>query len=55
MDPNCCIRSRLDSNPMVWMLSVNGLLVDIRRMPRELQIQAFEMGLIPYLPDDKKV
>lgn len=44
--------SRLNRNPMVWTLSVNGLLVDVRRMPREVQEIAFEQGLIPYIPDD---
>lgn len=53
-DPNWCLSSRLDSNPLVWMLSVNGIIVDIRDMPREAQEVAFEKGLIPYIPDDKE-
>ncbi len=53
MDPNWSLASKLDSNPLVWMLSVNGLLVDVRRMPREVQVQAFEQGLIPYVPADR--
>ena len=52
-DPNWTLPSRLDSNPMVWMLSVNGMIVDIRSMPREAQEIAFKKGLIPYIPDDK--
>ena len=43
--------SRLADNPMVWMLEVNGLMVDIRRTPIELQQLAFEKGLIPFIPD----
>lgn len=54
LDPNWTLSSRLDSNPMVWMLSVNDMAVDIRGMPREVQEMAFEKGLIPYIPDDKK-
>jgi len=54
-DPNWSLPSRIDSNPMVWMLSVNGILVDVRSMPRDVQEIAFEKGLIPYIPDDKKV
>jgi len=27
--------------------------VDVRRMPREVQVQAFEQGLIPYVPADR--
>jgi hypothetical protein len=42
----------LDKNPLVWMAEVNGYLVDLRAMPREVQEIAFEKGLIPYIPDD---
>jgi hypothetical protein len=54
LDPNWSLPSRLHSNPMVWMLSVNGLMVDVRGMPREVQEIAFEKGFIPYIPDDRK-
>ncbi len=54
MDANWSLPSKLDSNPMVWMLSVNGMIMDIRSLPREIQEEAFEKGLIPYIPDDKK-
>ncbi len=53
MDPDWCLPSKLYDNPKVWVLSVNGLLVDVRYMPREVQVQAFEEGLIPYVPADK--
>jgi Domain of unknown function (DUF6398) len=53
-DPNWSLPSRLDSNPMAWMLSVNGVIVDIRDMPLEVQEIAFNKGLIPYIPDDKE-
>ncbi len=36
------------------MLSVNGMIVDIRNLPREAQEMAFEKGLIPYIPDDNE-
>ena len=49
-DLDWTLPSRMDSNPMLWMLSVNGVLVDIRTMPLEAQIVAFENGLIPYIP-----
>ena len=48
--PEWTLRSRLADNPMVWMLQVNGLMVDIRRAPIELQQLAFEKGLIPFIP-----
>ena len=38
------------SNPLVWMAEVNGLVVDLRTMPREVQEAAFAKGIIPYIP-----
>jgi hypothetical protein len=52
-DHHWCLPSRLEDSGMVWMISVNGYYVDIRHMPREVQVMAFEKGLIPYIPADK--
>ena len=46
--------SRLIDNPMVWMLQVDGLIVDIRQAPFELQEMAFEQGYIPFIPSKQK-
>ena len=46
--------SRLDDNPMVWMLQVNGFMMDVRHAPREVQEIAFNKGLIPYIPADRQ-
>jgi len=46
--------SRLDQNPLVWMLQVNGLVVDVRRAPLEMQEMAFAQGFIPYVPGRKE-
>jgi hypothetical protein len=54
LDPNWCLSSMLDDNPLVWMLEVNGLIMDIRLAPREAQEQAYRMGLIPYIPADRE-
>jgi hypothetical protein len=54
LDPNWTLPSRLDDNPMVWMLQVNGFMVDVRHAPREVQEIAFNKGLIPYIPADKQ-
>src|SRR5258706_15669186 len=51
MDPDWSIPSMIDKNPLVWMLEVNGLIIDVRHAPRELQEAAFRKGLIPYIPD----
>ncbi len=55
LDPNWSLPSRLDQNPMIWFLTVNGFIVDIRDMPREAQEVAYEKGLIPYVPADQQV
>lgn len=54
LDPNWTLPSRLDDNPMVWMLQVNGFMVDVRHAPREVQEIAFQKGLIPYIPADRQ-
>ncbi len=52
-DASWSLASKIESNPMVWMISVNGLVVDVRQMPREVQEMALDKGLIPYVPGDK--
>ena len=51
-DPKWALPSLIGSNPLVWMAEVNGLLVDLRTMPREVQEVAFAKGIIPYIPAD---
>ena len=48
------MRRLVEKNPMIWYLQVNGLMVDIRHMPREVQEAAFNKGLIPYIPADRE-
>lgn len=45
--------SRLADNPTVWILQVNGLMIDIRTAPLELQRLAYEKGLIPFIPAEQ--
>lgn len=52
LDPNWCLSSKMSSNPMAWTMMVNGLIVDVRCAPREIQEIAYEKGLIPYIPAD---
>lgn len=49
LDPRWTLPSRLVENPLVWMIPVNGVIVDMRMMPRELQERADELGLIPFV------
>jgi hypothetical protein len=38
---------------MVWMIQVNGFMVDARSLEREIQEEALRKGLIPYIPERK--
>jgi hypothetical protein len=44
------LRRRVEESPMAWMISVNGFMLDARRLRPEIQEEAFQKGLIPYLP-----
>jgi hypothetical protein len=52
-DPEWTLPSKLANNPMVWMVQVNGFIADVRHLPIEMQEQAFQRGLIPYIPGEK--
>lgn len=54
MDPEWTLPSRLDDNPMVWTIQVNGFILDARYLTREIQEEAFHRGLIPYIPERPK-
>jgi hypothetical protein len=47
------LESTISQNPALWLLSVDGYVVDARHLPREIQELAFHEGLIPYIPADK--
>jgi len=53
LDPEWTLQSRMEDNPLIWMLEVDGLVVDVRHAPREVQEVAFGQGLIPYIPADR--
>lgn len=52
MDPNWTLPSKIDENLLAWMIQVNGLVIDARYAPREIQEEAFRKGLIPYIPGE---
>jgi hypothetical protein len=54
MDPTWMLKDFVDQNPLVWLAEVNGIVVDIREMPREVQVIAYEKGMIPYIPADQE-
>jgi len=51
MEPELCRQKILASHPLAWLVSVNGVIVDARALPPEIQAEAFRKGLIPKLPD----
>lgn len=54
LDPDWCLPELLIDNPLVWMFDVDGLIMDIRTASRDVQQEAYEMGLIPFIPADKQ-
>lgn len=50
MDPELTRPSKLLDNPLAWLVLVDGLPVDLRDAPREVQEAAFRRGLIPFVP-----
>ncbi len=54
LDPQWTLPSLMDDNPLVWMLEINGFMMDVRMLSREIQEVAFNQGLIPYIPADRK-
>jgi hypothetical protein len=37
-------------NPLRWIIEVDGLAVDVRHVPPDIQVAAFGRGFIPYVP-----
>jgi len=54
MHPEWTLPSLIDRNPLVWMISVNGFLIDVRYAPRFIQEEAYRLGLIPYIPEARE-
>lgn len=50
LEPELCRRGLMQSNPLAWMISINGFIVDARMLPPEMQEEAKRRGLIPDLP-----
>jgi hypothetical protein len=49
LDPRFCLPERLADSPLIWIRSLNGILVDFRMQPREVQEEALKAGLIPFI------
>jgi hypothetical protein len=55
LDPRFCLSENLAKNPLVWLHQLDGILVDLRRQPREVQEAAYKAGLIPFIPEPSAV
>ena len=49
-DTEWLLQELIEDNPAIWMLSVDGFIVDARDLPLEFQQEAARRGLIPYVP-----
>jgi hypothetical protein len=54
LDMQWTLPSRMEQNPMAWMISVNGFIVDAHSLPHSVQEEAYRKGLIPYVPAEKE-
>jgi hypothetical protein len=48
-EPDLTRVAMIEQHPMAWLVEVDGLIVDARRLPLELQDEARRRGLIPDL------
>jgi hypothetical protein len=48
-EPDLTRAAMLEQHPVAWLVELNGLLVDARTLPEDLQDQARRLGLIPDL------
>ncbi len=53
LDPAWTLRSRIEDNPMAWMVEINGFVLDARFLKREIQEELYRNGVIPYVPDKR--
>ena len=51
MDPRWSTTSMLDLNPLVWFVTINGVIVDARQLPREIQEELVRLKIIPYVSE----
>ncbi len=50
-EPELSRRSMLEQHPLAWLVEVNGVLIDARALPTEVQDEARRRGLIPDVED----
>lgn len=50
MDVEFCRLELVEDHPLAWLVEVNGMIVDARSLPAELQAEARRRELIPDIP-----
>lgn len=50
LDPDWSRRDMIEMNPLVWLVEINGMVVDARGLPEQIQVEAWRRGLIPFVP-----
>jgi hypothetical protein len=53
-DSTWMLPSLMGDSLAVWLVEVDGFVMDIRTLPREIQELAYQKKLIPYIPADRK-
>jgi uncharacterized protein DUF6398 len=48
--PDWSRRDIIEKNPLVWLVEIKGMVVDARRLPEQIQVEAWRRGLIPFVP-----
>ena len=51
-DHRWMVASRKYKSSTAWMVSINGFIVDARTLPIEIQLEAYEKGLIPGIAEE---
>jgi hypothetical protein len=47
LDFEFCRAELLERSPLAWLVEVNGIPMDARTLPPELQAEAYRRGLVP--------
>lgn len=47
LEPDYCRREMLAQNPLAWMVEADGIVVDARTLPAEVQAELARRGVIP--------
>ena len=46
--------SMMDENPFAWLVVINGLVVDARKLSQGIQKELARRGLTPFVPSEEK-